>query len=157
MKENRLVLDRMTAFSELALCFFLGALILCCLATLQKKMIGVPLVIQGYLVPVLFGGITGLVVCLWNARLRQTNRELRYARDLLETRVKERTLALEKAVAEIKTLRGIVPICSHCKRIRDNKGEWKPFEKYIQDHSHAKFSHGICKDCLKTFYPDTNG
>jgi len=61
---------------------------------------------------------------------------------------------LEQALNEIKTLRGIVPICASCKKIRDDKGFWKHVETYVQEHSHAQFSHGICPDCRKTLYPD---
>ena len=61
---------------------------------------------------------------------------------------------LKKALNEIKTLKGIVPICSHCKKIRDDKGFWNHLEIYIQEHSEASFSHGICPDCKKTLYPD---
>ncbi len=54
---------------------------------------------------------------------------------------------------EIKTLRGIVPICSHCKKIRDDKGYWNHLEAYIQKHSDASFSHGICPECAGKLYP----
>ncbi len=59
---------------------------------------------------------------------------------------------LQQALDEIKTLRGIIPICAHCKQIRDDKGSWNQIEKYIADHSDAEFSHGICYDCSKKFY-----
>jgi len=61
---------------------------------------------------------------------------------------------LQKALDEIKTLRGIVPICSYCKQIRDDKGFWNKVEAYIQDHTEAKFSHGVCPDCAKRYYPE---
>lgn len=60
---------------------------------------------------------------------------------------------LQQALDEIKTLRGIIPICSHCKQIRDDEGLWKQIEEYIRDHSEARFSHGICPSCLKKHYP----
>jgi hypothetical protein len=60
---------------------------------------------------------------------------------------------LQKALDEIKTLRGIIPICSHCKKIRDDEGLWKQLEVYIKAHSEADFSHGICPACLKKYYP----
>jgi PAS domain S-box-containing protein len=60
---------------------------------------------------------------------------------------------LQKALDEIKTLRGIIPVCSSCKSIRDDKGLWNEMEKYIIEHSDAKFSHGICPDCAKKLYP----
>jgi len=61
---------------------------------------------------------------------------------------------LQSALAEIKTLRGIVPICSNCKKIRDDAGYWNILESYIQKHSDASFSHSICPDCAKKLYPD---
>ncbi|MBF0530863.1 MAG: PAS domain-containing protein [Deltaproteobacteria bacterium] len=68
---------------------------------------------------------------------------------------RERIIAeLEKALNEVKTLRGFISICSNCKKIRTDKGSWEQIEKYIQDHSEASFSHGICPDCVKELYPD---
>lgn len=61
---------------------------------------------------------------------------------------------LEKVLAEIKVLKGLLPICSHCKKIRDDKGSWEAIEVYIRNHSDAKFSHGICPSCAKELYPD---
>ncbi len=56
---------------------------------------------------------------------------------------------LQKALAEIKTLHGILPICSVCKKIRDDKGSWEQMEVYIKTHSEADFSHGYCPECAK--------
>ena len=134
--------------------FSIGAFALCVFSTLQKIAIGAPLVIQGYLVPISFGGISGLFLMLWNDKLRQANRALQQANDNLEIKVRERTHDLEKALSEIKTLRGILPICSHCKRIRDDKGYWNKIEAYIEKHSDASFTHGICQECAKKYYPD---
>ncbi len=61
---------------------------------------------------------------------------------------------LQNALDEIKTLRGILPICSNCKKIRDDKGYWNQIESYIDQHSEASFTHGICPDCVKELYPD---
>jgi PAS domain S-box-containing protein len=61
---------------------------------------------------------------------------------------------LQDAVADIKVLSGLVPICSSCKKIRDDKGYWTQLEGYIQAHSQAKFSHGVCPDCMKKLYPN---
>lgn len=55
---------------------------------------------------------------------------------------------------EIKVLRGFLPICASCKKIRDDKGYWNQIESYIRDHSEAQFSHSICPDCAKKQYPD---
>ena len=61
---------------------------------------------------------------------------------------------LKKAISEIKRLSGLLPICSHCKKIRDDKGYWSQIESYIRDHSDAEFSHSICPDCAKIHYPE---
>ena len=58
-------------------------------------------------------------------------------------------IKLQKANEEIKTLRGIIPICSYCKKIRDDKGAWDVMEAYICKHSDAQISHGVCPDCYK--------
>jgi len=60
----------------------------------------------------------------------------------------------KKMQKEIKILKGFLPICAACKKIRDDKGYWKQIESYIRDHSEAEFSHGICPDCAKKLYPD---
>lgn len=60
---------------------------------------------------------------------------------------------LQKALAEVKTLRGFIPICSNCKKIRDDEGYWQMVEQYIQKRSDAQFSHGICPECAHELYP----
>jgi hypothetical protein len=60
---------------------------------------------------------------------------------------------LEQALSQIRTLRGLLPICANCKKIRDDKGYWNQLETYIHDHSEAQFSHGICPECRKKLYP----
>jgi hypothetical protein len=62
--------------------------------------------------------------------------------------------ALLKALSEVKTLRGMIPICAGCKSIRNDKGFWERIESYIQAHSDAEFSHGLCPDCQKEYFPD---
>jgi hypothetical protein len=61
---------------------------------------------------------------------------------------------LKEAIGKIKTLRGIIPICSSCKKIRNDEGYWKQLESYIRDNSEAEFTHGICPDCKKELYPE---
>ncbi len=61
---------------------------------------------------------------------------------------------LQSALSEVKTLSGLLPICSHCKKIRDDKGYWNQIENYILEHSGAFFSHGICPECAAKYYPD---
>jgi PAS domain S-box-containing protein len=61
---------------------------------------------------------------------------------------------LKNALAQVRTLSGLLPICSHCKKIRDDKGYWNQIESYIYKHSDAEFSHGICPECAKKYYSD---
>ena len=107
---------------------------------------------------------------------------LRQSRDQLEQRVKERTAELkvvigqleqeieerkraeaerekligelQEAVAKVKTLSGMLPICASCKKTRDDKGYWTQIESYIRDHSEAEFSHSLCPECMKRLYPE---
>jgi sigma-B regulation protein RsbU (phosphoserine phosphatase) len=60
---------------------------------------------------------------------------------------------LQDALDNIKKLSGLLPICSSCKKIRDDKGYWNQIEQYIAEHSEAEFSHGICPDCVRKLYP----
>lgn len=60
---------------------------------------------------------------------------------------------LREALEKIKTLRGILPICASCKKIRNDEGYWQQIEVYIRNHSDAEFSHGICPECIKILYP----
>jgi len=72
----------------------------------------------------------------------------------VEEALKEEHRQLQQALDEVRTLRGIVPICASCKKIRDDRGFWNQVEKYVSDHTEAKFSHGICPDCAKILYPE---
>jgi hypothetical protein len=73
----------------------------------------------------------------------------RYYTELAEE--KER---LEEATKQIKILSGLLPICSSCKKIRDDKGYWKQIEGYIHEHSEATFTHTVCPECVRELYPD---
>ncbi|MBU4315673.1 MAG: hypothetical protein KKF30_00210 [Proteobacteria bacterium] len=73
-----------------------------------------------------------------------------------ENELKKINQSLEQALKEVKTLQGILPICSFCKKIRDDHGYWEQVEVYVGEHSQADFSHSICPDCLKKNYPEYN-
>ncbi len=62
---------------------------------------------------------------------------------------------LQTALAQVRTLSGLLPICSSCKNIRDDKGYWIQIEDYVRNHSEADFTHGICPDCRGKLYPET--
>ena len=73
-------------------------------------------------------------------------------KNLLE---RERLIAqLQDALEEVKMLSGLLSICASCKRIMNEREVWEPLESYIQAHSQAKFSHGVCPDCLRKLYPE---
>lgn len=70
---------------------------------------------------------------------------------------KERELLISEltdALGQVKKLSGLLPICSYCKKIRDDQGYWNQLESYIGDHSEAEFSHSICQECAKKYYSD---
>mgnify|MGYP000369887611 CR=1 FL=1 len=81
---------------------------------------------------------------------------LRVGRRMLDIQKKPaaRITELSQALQHIKVLQGILPICSYCKKIRDDKGYWSQVEIYISQHSQADFSHGICPDCKKKYFPE---
>jgi integral membrane sensor domain MASE1 len=102
-----------------------------------------------------------------NAELRrraealfETNREMELAKaevvalnDALEQRVRDRTRELQEALTHVKELRGLLPICAWCKRVRDDHDYWYSVEEYISERTDAQFSHVICPDCLKEVEP----
>lgn len=55
---------------------------------------------------------------------------------------------------EIRTLRGILPLCSHCKKVREDNGYWRRVDEYIQEHTETDISHSVCPDCMKAFHSD---
>jgi hypothetical protein len=97
-------------------------------------------------------------------RLRLRNLEIEKAHEKIKAEIQERIVAqaekdnliieLEHALGEVKILSGLIPICSSCKRIRDDKGYWNQLESYIRDHSDAEFTHSICPECQAKLYPD---
>ena len=94
----------------------------------------------------------------------QNLKETTISRDLLSDEVERRKQIevvreklieeLKEALAKVKTLSGFIPICSHCKKIRDDKGYWTQVEEYVRDHTEAEFSHSLCPDCIKKYYPE---
>jgi integral membrane sensor domain MASE1 len=92
--------------------------------------------------------------------LSATNHEMQLARaevvalnEALERRVHERTRELEDALNQVKQLRGLLPICAWCKRVRDDHNSWHQMEEYISARTDAEFSHGICPDCARDMEP----
>ena len=96
------------------------------------------------------GGIRllmGVAVCFFVTYLNAQRRKV-----LLELVATNK--ALENALEEIKTLRGILPICMHCKQIRNDEGLWEQIDHYLAAHIDAQFSHSVCPNCLRKLYPD---
>lgn len=101
-----------------------------------------------------------------NRLLREKNAQILRAHQQLEEEITEReriekeheTLIgeLKESLSQIKTLSGLIPICAHCKKIRNDQGYYEQLEKYIMDHSDAVFSHGICPECMEKYYTDTD-
>ena len=90
-----------------------------------------------------------------NAELRariQVARRIIELQQALRGRVKE----LETAIRHIKTLQGVIPICMHCHKIRQDGASWQRLEEYVQAHTGAEFSHGLCDECLEKYYPEDN-
>ncbi len=83
-------------------------------------------------------------------RVKDQKQQLFEKNQLLEKKQEE----LQDALENIKTLRGFIPICAHCKKIRDDEGFWKQVETYVSEHSLATFSHGLCPACIKKYYPE---
>ena len=88
-------------------------------------------------------------------------KELQERNHALEALVAERTAALDArnleltcALDHVRTLRGLVPICAACKKIRDDAGFWHQVETYVRDHTEAEFSHGLCLECIPAYFPD---
>ncbi len=97
-------------------------------------------------------------------RLQAQKQEIQTAHDKIKTEIEERKktqnekdvliVELKDALSKVRTLRGLLPICSSCKKIRDDSGYWNQIESYIRDHSDAEFSHGLCPHCAAELYPD---
>jgi hypothetical protein len=75
----------------------------------------------------------------------------------VEKMLLQRNREIQSTLSEIKQLRGIIPICASCKKIRTDEGSWQQVEQYVQEHSDAEFSHGLCPDCVATFFSDIPG
>jgi PAS domain S-box-containing protein len=97
-------------------------------------------------------------------RVKERTADLATANKQLKLQIEERKKAqeekemliveLKNALKKVKTLGGLLPICTSCKKIRDDKGYWNQLEDYIHKHSEAEFSHSVCPDCAKKLYPD---
>lgn len=119
---------------------FLQALILLGLLPLEWTFPYDPEFQLRYLITILF--VT--VISFW----------FEYFREEYRRRAEAEHKRLGEALAQVKALSGLLPICSACKKIRDDQGYWNQIESYIHQHSEARFSHGICPDCMTELYPE---
>jgi len=123
--------------------------------------------VAGFMTAILIFSITGMGVWRYHSTMKlnqallkniqkreAAERKLQESYDTLEKKIDERTKELQKALSEVKSLSGLLPICAHCKKIRDDQGYWNSIEEYIYEHSEAEFSHSICQECAKKHYPD---
>jgi len=91
---------------------------------------------------------TALLLALWLQSREEAAR--RRAQEEREKVVQE----LSAALANVKTLSAMLPICSSCRKIRDDEGYWSQIEEYVRKHTDTEFTHGICPDCVRTLYPE---
>lgn len=96
--------------------------------------------------------ITGLIEA-YREHAGKKHRPFELIADLSE-KLLERNEQIAAQMAELRVIRGLIPICMHCKNIRKDDGFWVKVEHYIEDHSDAEFSHGICPDCMKKYYSE---
>jgi len=141
-------------YKTLAVILFLyGALVLAravVLFTLPSYSLMDPTPVQTiyFLVVTVFQLSWGMGIIMMNSH--------RLTEELLGTQANlNRTVStLERTLAEVKILSGLLPICAGCKKIRNDQGYWQQIEGYIQEHSQAQFSHGLCPECAKRLYPE---
>lgn len=95
----------------------------------------------------------GYVLKPFNVQELKIAVELALHKHRIDMEKEKLTNELKDALEKVKLLSGMLPICSACKKVRDDKGYWNQIEVYIREHSEAEFSHGICPDCAKRLYP----
>jgi hypothetical protein len=111
---------------------------------------------EAWQVDEIFAAFIILTVGLATFSFRRWREHVREHSELIRLMVEKEKMIVElqEASEKIKILRGFLPICSHCKKIRDDEGYWQQVEKYISEHSEAIFSHGICPTCLQEHYSE---
>ena len=97
-----------------------------------------------------FFGVAAIAIQRYRGAVTALLRRTRDQHDRLE----QNNRALSQALGDVRKLSGLLPICSHCKKVRDDKGYWNRLEAYIETHSDAEFSHSICQECAEKYYPE---
>lgn len=100
--------------------------------------------------PLLIAPLATLYIIGLYRRVFHLQAELETANDTLQQRNED----LEQALAQVKTLKGFIPICSVCRKIRNDDGYWNVLEEYVAQHTDAQLSHGICPECMASEYPE---
>ena len=131
---------RVVVCLTLLICFFSLAFT-CVFLQVFEGSVGLSAILISVIVPSL--SAPGPVILLSNIILKL---------DKAEENLHAKNLKLENALEEVKELSGLLPICAGCKKIRDDKGYWNQIETYIEKHSKAEFSHGLCEACLEKMY-----
>lgn len=93
-------------------------------------------------------------------RLQQAESALRVNQAKLMAALEEKDRLVEdlqRALSEVRSLRGLLPICAHCKKVRDDQGYWNRVETYLAKHSQIRFTHSLCPECIPKFFPDEDG
>jgi len=152
----------MVSFSYKFRFALIGAIVIPVFGRIALEGTGNELEYYRYIVPLFVGGISGCLIGLMTDKWALLNTVLKSNNDQLKLEIEERktaemTLKKEKnklhdAMSRVKELTGLLPICSSCKKIRDDNGYWNQLEKYIEANSDASFSHGICPDCSEEIY-----
>jgi hypothetical protein len=111
---------------------------------------------ESYQIDELFSAFLVLTFSLAIFSFRRWRDQIKEHSELRQLMVEKEKMIVElqEASDKIKILRGFLPICSHCKKIRDDEGYWQQVENYISEHSEAQFSHGICPTCAKEHYSE---
>ena len=121
---------------------FLGSLVFPIILSINLFDAGIEIVPTLFIFPFITGAVSGFFIGHMKDNWLKLNSELAFL-------VEQRTAELQQALDEVKILQGIIPICSYCKQIRDDRGAWSQIEEYISKQTDAEFSHGICPDCFK--------
>lgn len=108
----------------------------------------------GYIVSIVIPLIISPLTTCYHVRQSRKNYLLQLALEETNARLQAKNKELEQALQEVKTLKGFIPICSVCRKIRSDDGYWEVLEEYIHQHTDAQLSHGVCPDCLKREYPE---
>jgi C4-dicarboxylate-specific signal transduction histidine kinase len=97
---------------------------------------------------------TARVIFRLDVKRQQAEEEIATLNESLERKVEERTRALEESLGRVKQLKGLLPICAWCKKVRDDHDYWHSVEDYVSNHTDARFSHGMCPECAKDIMPE---